>query len=67
MDRVYSGTKKIGIGTNNLQSYVTSPTGSPDYPVLELATFVLFGVGLLALVGYVGYRKRHRAIRRTSS
>jgi hypothetical protein len=37
---------------------VTSPQGSPPYPIPELATAVLFGAGLLALVGYVGYRKR---------
>jgi hypothetical protein len=30
----------------------------PAPPVPELATIVLFGVGLLALVGYVGYRKK---------
>ena len=39
-------------------SNITSPSSSPDYPVPELSTFLLFGVGLLALVGYVGYRKR---------
>jgi hypothetical protein len=39
-------------------SNVTSPEGSCNYPYPELSTFVLFGVGLLALVGYVGYRKK---------
>ena len=37
---------------------ITSPPGSGDYPIPEVSTIVLFGVGLLALVGYVGYRKR---------
>jgi hypothetical protein len=39
-------------------SGVTSPAGSCDYPYPEFSTVMLFGVGLLALVGYVGYRGR---------
>jgi len=39
-------------------SYVTSPSTDPGYPIPELATVVLFGAGLLALVGYIAYRKR---------
>lgn len=39
-------------------SSVASPAGSPGYPYPELSTVVLFGIGLLTLVGYVGYRRR---------
>ncbi len=40
------------------ESYVTSPDSSPDFPYPELSAVVLFCTGLIALVGYVGYRKR---------
>jgi hypothetical protein len=31
----------------------------PDYPVPELSTLVLFSTGLLALFGYIVYRRRN--------
>jgi hypothetical protein len=40
------------------KSTLTSPSSDPGWPVPELSTLVLFSVGLLALVGYVGYSRR---------
>jgi hypothetical protein len=40
------------------KSTLTSPSTDPGYPVPEMSTMVLFSVGLLALVGYVVYRRR---------
>jgi len=39
-------------------SQVTSPSSDPGYPIPELSTLVLLGVGLLMIVGYVALRKR---------
>lgn len=45
---------KCGDGKTKL----SSPSTDPGYPIPELSTLVLSSVGLLALVGYVVYRKR---------
>ena len=45
-------------GDPNSDTYVTSPQTDPDYPVPELPTIILTSAGLLALLGYVGYRRR---------
>lgn len=41
-------------------SQVTSPSSDPGYPIPELPTIILFGVGLLVISGYVGWFKRRR-------
>lgn len=38
-------------------SYIESPSSDPGYPIPELSTFVLVGVGLLVFVGYFGLRR----------
>lgn len=38
-------------------SYVTSPTSDPGYPIPEVRTVILFGLGLLLLAGYVGLKR----------
>ena len=53
-----SGTTGLTVNCGNGKSTFTSPSTDPGYPVPELSTMVLFSVGLLALVGYVGYRRR---------
>ena len=42
-------------GLYNSGVYFDTP---PDYPVPELPTIILMSIGLLALLGYVGYRRR---------
>lgn len=50
------------IETDEGQSWLTWPyTDNPPYPIPELSTIVLMGTGLLAVGGYVGWR-RHRII-----
>jgi len=39
-------------------SQVTSPTSDPGYPIPELPTVLLFGLGLLVFVGYVRLKRR---------
>lgn len=39
-------------------STVTYPPDGPDWPIPELSTLVLMSAGLLALFGYIRYRKR---------
>lgn len=41
-------------------SYIKSPSSDPGYPIPELPTIILFGVGLLVISGYVGWFKRRR-------
>lgn len=53
-----SGTPGNVLTINPCDTVVRSPPTDPGFPVPELATIVLFGVGLLALVGYIQYRKR---------
>ena len=45
--------------SGNPVSKTTSPSSDPGYPVPELSTLILFSVGLLVLVGYVGLRRRN--------
>lgn len=39
-------------------SYIESPAADPGYPIPELPTILLFGVGLLVIVGYVRWLRR---------
>ena len=48
------------IDTNG-SSWVESPQSDPGYPVPEIATGVLLGLGMLGLVGFVVIRRRARA------
>jgi hypothetical protein len=45
--------------TTDGSSYVVWPLNEPLYPVPELSTLVLISFGLLALFGYVVYRRRN--------
>jgi len=47
----------IKCGTGG-KTTISSPSADPGYPVPEMGTLALFSVGLLALVGYVAYRRR---------
>ena len=59
-----------GDATGNLEIYcnpsgkhasdVTSPSSDPGYPIPELPTILLFGVGLLVIAGYVELRRKRR-------
>ena len=52
----------VHVGVNGVEpsaSYIQSPSVDPGYPVPELSTLVLLSFGLLALFGYVGYRRRN--------
>jgi hypothetical protein len=42
----------------NSKTKLSSPPTDPGYPIPELSTLVLSSVGLLALAGYVAYRRR---------
>ena len=52
------------VGTPDLEvkcdssAILTSPSTDPGYPVPELSSLILFSVGLLALAGYVVYKKK---------
>ncbi len=39
-------------------SYIGSPSSDPGYPIPELPTVILFGVGLIVISGYMAWRKR---------
>ena len=41
-------------------SHVTSPDSDPCYPIPELSTVILFGMGLLVITGYVAFRRNRR-------
>jgi hypothetical protein len=41
-------------------SHVTSPSSDPGYPIPELPTVILLGVGLLVITGYVVLRRNRR-------
>ena len=45
-------------GDPNSRSYIASPASDPNYPVPELPTVVLTGMGMLLLAGFVVYRRR---------
>ena len=38
-------------------SYIESPLSDPGYPIPELSTVILFGMGLLVIAGYVAWRR----------
>jgi LPXTG-motif cell wall-anchored protein len=42
----------------NSPTYIDSPSTDPGYPVPELSTMALTGIGMLALGGFVLYRRR---------
>jgi hypothetical protein len=46
------------ITTDGGSSFIVWPHDDPAYPVPELSTIFLTSVGLLALAGYVGWRRR---------
>lgn len=54
------GTGTLTINYGSGKSRLASPSGDPGYPVPEMNTLALFSIGLLALVGYVAYRRRDR-------
>jgi hypothetical protein len=41
-------------------SYIESPSSDPGYPIPELPTVILFGLGLLVIAGYAGWWRRKR-------
>jgi len=53
-----SGSLAVNCGAG--KSTLRGPDSDPGFPVPELSTVALYSVGLLALVGYVGYRRRER-------
>ena len=52
-----SGTSALVV-TCESGTKLTSPSTDPGYPVPELSSLILFSVGLLALAGYVVYKKK---------
>ncbi len=48
----------VSVGSNN--SYVTSPSSDPGYPVHELPAIILLGAGLAGLGGYVAFIRRRK-------
>ena len=56
------GSVKVDVhdtGGGNSASYIKCMGGCSEYPVPELSTIILTSAGLLALLGYVGYRRRN--------
>ena len=49
----------VSVSNGGSSSYIKSPSVDPGYPVPELSTLVLLSFGLLALFGYVVYRRRN--------
>ena len=55
-----TGTDSFTLKTEGqLHCDITYPPETPGYPVPELSTLVLLSFGLLALFGYVAYRRRN--------
>ena len=55
-----SGTVYVSVnGVEPGSSYIRSPSVDPGYPYPELSTLVLLSFGLLALMGYVGLKRRN--------
>ena len=53
-----TGTENFVLKTDG-SCFITYPYDEPDYPYPELSTLVLLSFGLLALFGYVVYRRRN--------
>ena len=53
------GTDSLTVNCGSLDSTLKTPDSDPGFPVPELSSLVLFSVGLLALVGYVVYRRKN--------
>ena len=43
-------------------SYLQSPCGDPGYPVAEVISGILLGLGLVGLAGYTGWKRRKASI-----
>ena len=43
-------------------SWLTSPCGDPGYPVAEVVSGILVGLGLVGLAGYAGWKRRKASI-----
>jgi hypothetical protein len=54
------GSGDLVIKTGGGNSYVTSPSSDPAYPVPELSTLILFSAGLLILAGYAYMGRRNK-------
>ena len=54
------GSGDLVIKTGGGNSYVTSPSTDPGYPVPELSTIILFSAGLLILAGYAYMGRRNK-------
>ncbi len=52
------GSATVRVAADGINSGIVSPPTDPGYPVPELSTIVLMSVGLLALVGYVAWRRK---------
>ena len=52
-----NNTKDHKVITNGC-SFLSSPCGDPGYPVVEIVSGVLAGLGLVGLAGYAGWRRR---------
>ena len=52
-----SGTTGLTVNCNGTSTF-TSPSSDPGFPVPEMSSLALFSVGLIALAGYVVYRRR---------
>jgi hypothetical protein len=52
--RIYYGAEA------GCDSYIESPSSDPGYPIPELPTILLSGLGLLVIAGYVTWRRRKK-------
>ena len=57
---VDTDTVVVSVGGNN--SYLTSPSSDPGYPIPELPTIILIGAGLACLGGYIIFMRRRRRV-----
>ena len=54
-----SGSEDLTINCGSGKSTFKTPDSDPGFPVPELSSLALFSIGLLALVGYVVYRRKN--------
>ena len=52
----------FNVMTESALSYVTAPDTPPGYPLPEITSGILVGLGLIALGGVIWYRKRKRIV-----